>query len=696
MSSPPRRRSARIASSSKRSKASPSPQLESLTEAEEPTQQDAPRLPTIMSSPVPNPKTPSSASPFKVAMSEMHPSRVHPTTAAPSSALRHGFTDIDYTAPPAAMGQNTPSKTTVPSADFTFRYVRPTGEKSDGDSQLGPAARKMMEELREEAAQIKAQLAADRARELAEKAETADGRKIAAAKGKAGRYSAAHLAEFKKMDSIEGHPSAYRAAPGRFTPVKNVTPLKHGVKRSQSKANLDEPDSTHAKTVPSRFQVRLVEQTSAAPESPSKRIRQRIEDDTSTFRPLSRDGSSIPRPKSSGNDSLRSAIPRSQTLGNLSTPTKSSMARTDSVKSTVNLMKSPSKSGLGQARSFSARLGGAFMRAPTKPELGENLRSPGEKGFGGLGKSATSSNLAQFESNIPTHVQTPGRFDRVKSILKRQVSGPKSKPSETLSPFKTPSHHASLEKMLPPVPLTTPGRKHDRHVAFTPETKRAAMVQNSPSPIKSSIPRSTTLAKLPVPELTISSTTKVKAQKGEVAYPDLSSYEAGETKQQSPPESVPSTFTFRSDHTISFNSSPSKGFGSALGQASLRHVRESTLPPVRMPGAFPRNSEVSPNKENDDPAATSGIPHGLPNKKRCRVGADEDEEDEGAKRGMKKLRKDAPAAEGHAVVAPRLVGQTSPAKKSMTPGSRTPSPQKKKTGLSMSRLNMLARPKIRK
>ncbi|KAI1268470.1 hypothetical protein F5Y18DRAFT_375502 [Xylariaceae sp. FL1019] len=696
MSSPPRRRSARIASTSKRSKASPSPQLESLTEAEEPAQQDAPRLPTIMSSPAPHPKTPSSASPVKVPMSEMHPSRVHPTTAPPSSALRHGFTDIDYTAPPAAMGQNTPSKTTVPSSDFTFRHVRSTGESSDGESHLGPAARKMMEELRGEAAQIKAQLAADRARELAENRESADGRKIAAAKGRAGRYSAAHLAEFKKMDSIEGHPSAYRAAPGRFPPVKNVSPLKHGVKRSQSKANLNEPDSPDAKTGPSRFQVRLVEQTSATSESPSKRIRQRIEDDTSTFRPMSRDGSSIPRPKSSGNDSLRSAIPRPQTLANISTPTKSSLARTNSVKSAVNLMKSPSKSGLGQVRSFSARLEGAFTRSPTKPELGQDLRSPGKKGFGGLTQPATASNLAQFEGNNPTHVQTPGRFDRVKSILKRQVSGPKSKPSETLSPAKTPSHHASLDKMLPPLPLTTPGRKHDRRVAFTSETKRAAMAQNSPSPIKSGIPRSTTLAKLPAPDFTTSSKTIGKTQKGEVMYPDLSAYGAVETKQQSPPESVPSTFTFRSDHTISFRSSPSKGFGSAHGQASLRHVRESIIPPARMPGAFPDKPEVSLNKENDDPAATSGIPHGLPNKKRSRAGTDEDEEDEGAKRGMKKLRKDAPAAEGHAVVAPRLVGQTSPAKKSMTRGSLTPSPQKKKTGLSMSRLNMLARPKVRK
>ncbi|KAI1321270.1 hypothetical protein F5Y16DRAFT_389091 [Xylariaceae sp. FL0255] len=746
MSSPPRRRSARIASSSKRIKASPVPQLSSLTEFDEQPIKERPSqfLTAIMSSPIPAPHTPS-ALPVKAPMSEMHPSRVHQTTAPPSSALRHGFTDIDYTAPPV-LADKTPSKTPASTFDFTFS-VRPNGE-----SKLGPEAQKMMEELRGQAAMIKAQLTAERERERAERGESDDGRKIAAAKGKAGRYSAAHLAEFKKMDSIEGHASAFRAAPGRFNPLKAITPLKPGIKRSQSKANLEEPDSARGfkMTSTTRVPVKFGDESSKALEGPSKRTRHRIEDDTSTLRPVSRegkptirpvsrdgfsaiptirpvsrDGSSIPRPKSSGNDSIHSGIPRSQTLTNLSTPTKASLARSNSIK-TPTIVKSPSKPELGSVSSFSAKVDSSIIRSPSI------IRTPSKKVFGSLKKSATISNL-DASRNIPTHVQTPGRFDRVKSILKRQFSGDKAQSSttnSTLTASKTPYQ----DKTLPPVPLTTPGRKHDRHVAFTPDTKRAVVAQNSPSPVKSSIPRATTMSAIPAPKSTLSDSTYGQHKDGDVAYPDLSAYEAKESKTLPPaPPSIAGTFTFRSDHTIQFDSSPSKGFGSHLGQSSVRQVRDSSIPPVRMPGGFPRTSEVlspimssnkenddpllvpgikhglsnkkrhvageesptmSSNKENDDPVLVPGIKHGLSNKKRHRAGEDDEDEDEGAKRGMKKIRQEAP--EGHAVVAPRLVSATSPAKKTPVRPIATPGSQKKKkAGLSLSRLNMLARPKVR-
>ena len=121
-----------------------------------------------------------------------------------------------------------------------------------------------------------------------------------------------------------------------------------------------------------------------------------------------------------------------------------------------------------------------------------------------------------------------------------------------------------------------------------------------------------------------------------------------------------------------------------------------------MPGSFPSASEASPNKENADPLTRKSIPHGMTNKKRHRAGEDdeEDNEDEDAKRGRKKLRKHTPVPEGQALFTPKLATPASPAKKAVgsargsTP--QTPSPQKKKTGLSLSRLHMLAQPKIRK
>ncbi|RYC58994.1 hypothetical protein CHU98_g7200 [Xylaria longipes] len=636
-------------------------------------------------------------------MSEMHPSKVHQTMGPPSSGLRNGFTDIDYTKTPMqTLIQNTPSKTPVPSSAFTFRSAGPSG-----DRELGPEARRMMDSLRDDAAAIKAQLVAERARERAER-KSSEGRKIAAARGKSRRFSAAHIAEFKKMDSIEGHASSFRGAPGRFTPVKAttttpampITPLKPGVKRSQSKANLDEPDSARPKTVPPRLLSRSIEKM--LPPRAAKRVRQHMEDDASTRRPVSRDESSIPRPKSSGNDSLSTGIPRSQTLGNLMTPTKSSLARTKSLKApTITLVRSPSQPDLQKISSFSAKVGTALARSPSKADLEPLARSPSKKHFGLVWGS--SYNPGSESSSVPSRIETPGRFGRIKSILKRQSSGTKPKsgiPQLAASASKTPTRPGVTEDMFPSVPLTTPGRKHDRRVNFTPDTKIAAMAQDSPSPVKSSIPRSTTLSKLPAPKFTAGGKGAInqKSTTGEVTYPDLSAYQVDGDESEHLSESVPGTFTFRSDHTIQVDNSPSKGFGSAAGQASLRQVRKSAASSTKMPGSFPRIPEASPNKENDAPLTHNGIPHGMSNKKRHRASSDEDDDDEEFKRGAKKLRKNPSVAEGHALVAPRLLGRASPGKKALGTTPQTPSPQKKKkkTGLSLSRLQMLAQPKIRR
>ncbi|KAI0548129.1 hypothetical protein F4679DRAFT_552047 [Xylaria curta] len=705
------RRSARIASASKRSKDSPAPQqlapvVETNDACETPTKPSSRTGRKVASSPMPGPVTPSGTAPPKLAMSEMHPSKAHQTMAPPSSALRNGFTDIDYTKTPMqAMIQNTPSKTPIPSSAFTFR-----APGLGGDHGLGPEARSMMDAIREDAVAIKAQLAAERARKRAEEErKSSEGRKIAAAKGKSRRFSAAHMAEFKKMDSIEGHASSFRGAPGRFTPVKAttttatsglpVTPLKPGVKRSQSKANLDEPDSARPKTVPRSLLSRSTEKV--LPPHAAKRVRQHKEDDASTRRPVSRDESSIPRPKSSGNDSLSTGIPRSQTLGSLMTPTKSSLARTHSLKTpTITLVRSPSQPDLQKINSFSARVGTALARSPSKTDLELLARSPSKKHFG-LKWGASNSSAS---SSVPSRVETPGRFGRIKSILKRQPSGTKPKsgiPQFTASAAKTPTRFGVTQDMFPSVPLTTPGRKHDRHVDFTAETKKASMTQDSPSPVKSSIPRSTTFSKVPALKFTAGGKGAVnqKSTTGEVTYPDLSAYQVDGDEPEPLPESVPGTFTFRSDHTIEVDSSPFKGFGSAAGQASLRQVRPSTGPSAQMPGSFPPASEASPNKENDAPLTYNGIPHGMTNKKRHRASSDEDEDDvddEGSKRGAKKLRKHTPVAEGQALMAPRLVGRASPTKKALGSMPQTPSSQKKKKGLSLSRLQMLAQPKIRR
>ncbi|KAK0737126.1 hypothetical protein B0T21DRAFT_364506 [Apiosordaria backusii] len=695
------RRSARLASAQKAPKTSlEAPVLAAVAERDDSPGDGAAVQNTdaVVASPAPAP-TPASAtlpatpsgkvSRIKPPATEMHPAKYHPTMAPPSSGLRLGFTDIAKPtssrsdALPGAI-QTTPSKIAVPSSPFTFS--RP----GLLDMKLGPDAQRMMDEIRGEAAKIKVQLAAKREAEMAEE-EQINGRKIAPAKGKAGRFSSAHMNEFKKMDSIENHPSAFRAQ------LTRMTPLKPGVKRSQSKANLDEPEHTRSKQPTPISTIPKAKQRVEEAESPVKRARQHIEEDATTQRPISRDGSSIPMPKSASTMGL----PRSKSnLASLMTPTKSSLAR-----STSTIAKTPVR--------------GSLLRSPSKPTLG------------GLTRSATTSNIAtvtavEKETTETVEVKSPkatetvevkspkSRFEQVKSLFRRsQASATKPKstiPMPSVLGSKTPAP-PRLEKELPPIPMTTPARKLTKRVAFTPETQRTALAQNSPSPVKSSVP--VPAARQPLGEVHYPSLDGVLAEQSaeDVAYPDLTAVRPlpelpTDTKISSPEPSVPGTFTFRSDHTISFGG-PSSSFGSSPGQASIRPVRPSILPSENMPGSFPRSASVTvSNKENEAPRTVFvALPHGMTNKKRHRVTSDEEEEEaerEAADRAAKK-RKQVP--EGDALLAPRLTGAS--AKRTMSASPRklpipsrapgTPSPVKKKTGgISLSRLQMLSRPKVRK
>ncbi|KAK5663880.1 hypothetical protein OQA88_86 [Cercophora sp. LCS_1] len=719
------RRSARLAKAS--TPALEPPSLASVAEREDAPPEKAPRsLDAVVSSPM-VPKTPKGSSPLKPPVSEMHPSRAHQTMAPPSSGLRLGFTDIKPVSArddklPAAV-QSTPSKIVPPSSDFTFSFAR----RANADLKLGPEAQRMMEELREQAQRIKADLAAKHEAEKAEEEEN-NGRKLARAKGKAGRFSAAHMAEFKKMDSIANHPSAFRAQLS-----KTSTPLKAGIKRSQSKANLDEPESVWSKQ-PTPASTFSKPKPLAFPDAPSvaKRARQHIDDDASSSRPISRDGSSLPRPKSAA---VGAAVAQSKpTLGSLMTPTKSSLARSSGAKTPghATLMKSPSKSTLS-----------GIPRSATTNSIPTTAKEVGKV------------EKKEEKDAIPTPrvIKSPtSRLDKVKSLFQRTMASPaRSKgaiPAPPMPGSKTPAPARAIKEALTAqAPMTTP-RKLTKRVAFTPETKRAALAQNSPSPIKSGIPLSKSRRALgevyyPTLESVIAKDSEEAAEDA-VAYPDLSTKhplpEPPVKESAKPASIVPAaagTFTFRSDHTIKFHSA-SPSFGSSPGQSSVRSVRPSILPTEAMPGSFPSSimmtspkkeneaprertifkaiphglsakkrsrssaddEEVSPNKENEVPQEKTvfkAFPHGMANKKRTRVSTDEeDAEIEAAERAAKKRRQET-VPEGDALLAPRLLAsgkkQLASPSKSFLGG--TPSSMKKR-GISLSRLNMLARPKMRK
>ncbi|KAJ4420961.1 hypothetical protein N0V82_004003 [Gnomoniopsis sp. IMI 355080] len=688
-----RRRSARLASAmqtpSKTKKTATTSSLDSVAEREEsPADNTIQSLAAVMSSPIQKPpQTPSDAVVIKPPKSEMHPAKYHNgTMPAPSSALRLGFTDIKAkttATPGVGPHQSTPSKSNVPSSPFAFSFGSNTATASDNN--LGPEALRMMNEIREQAVKIKAELVAQRQQE-GKQDEQINTRKIAKPKGKAGRYSDVHI---------------------------NVKSLK----RTQSKANLDDAQTPRSKTAAQNVSVKSAKKVHTPDEvtdSPAKRVRQHLDDDASTNRPVSRDGSNIPRPKTPGKDSR--GIPRAKTLANLMSPTQASLARAAAAKTPTTA-----------ARSL--------------------LRSPSKINLTGLKKSSTttfhheSEDVKMEDAPPAAKMRSTSLSDRVKSMFAKHKSAASvskySIPKPVATTSKTPAP-ARTQKDFPPAPFTTPGKRVAQRGDFTPAPKHAALAQNSPSPVKTGIPRckaASSLVNYPSLDAVL------EGHAGDtVSYPDLSGVRplprlasepgASSSASESPrepvlPPAAPGTFTFRSDHTIRFGSDSPKGFGGHLGQSSVRQVRPSMAPPgsgtsspfpvVPAPNsAAPRGKENVPPYLQQSKHTSSFDPktfaHGVSSKKRHRVEDDEEEaEREAAERAAKKAKSRA-VPEGEALVAPRLASarkpngirtpskimKRSPFKSGIPSAAASPSVGHRSGSISLDRLAYLAQPKQRK
>lgn len=624
---------------------------------------------------------------------EMHPSKAHHSTAEPSSAARLGFADIPSASKRGSLGpvgQGTPSKINVmPTSNFSFAMSNPvTG------IQLSSEAQKIMAELQGEAAKIKANIVAERQAKAASM--EAGGRRIAKPKG---RFSAAHTAEFDKMDSIENHASAWRAS--RFTP--SVA----GVKRSPSKSSLVEgtptkslirsPSKTKLNEPAEQPRRNLKRKSSAAnlDRAPSVSPRKAHNPPTSATQARGQprpDLASAKRVKKDKNDDASSNRP-----GRLNTATPRSINKPlPKAPSVISRLMSPTKSSRAHVATTS-KIATPIVSTPSKTVYG-SLFKP------------TAAAASSAGTDNKRRIITPSRFSKVKSILRAQnstESGSRSAIPRPLPTSLTPAPPRTT-KELPPLPQTTPRRKMAKRVTFTPDTKRAALSQLSPSPLRIGILKfGSTLRGALKQEEPLSGPT--------VAYPDLSAFSGLLNADQESESPGPGTFSFRSDHTIEFKDISQKGFGSSRGQSSVRQVRDSV---PGMPGSFPTGPPPPPSthedKENkapvESPNKLSGVSHGLTNKKRNRPSSDEeDAEREAAERASKKQKSaHTPLTSARSVSATpasnkraRTVGGTyTPSRMaaSQTPSSQTPasaSPAKKRMGMSLSRLNMLARPKNR-
>jgi hypothetical protein len=599
---------------------------------------------------------------MRPAVEEMHPSKAHQsTTKQPDSGLVLGFNPVkrDSAGKPIKenAATNTPSKviSSPPSkldsaSKFDFRF-------STDDSKLSDEARKLMVSVREDVARIKAQMVLEKGEQQRKDQDTVDGRKIAMPKGKAGRFSDAHMTEFKKMDSIAGHPSAFRAQPGRFQPVEK------SLKRKSSKACLDEPEQ---KPSPSKV-----------PLGGTKRVKRSDGPDTSTVRPPAE----IATPKKTVLQSSRPPIRNNS----LMTPTKSSVARFASARSSKTSM-IPSLN-----RSPASRL-----TAPRTPKTDFNPR---------LKKSLPS--LGNLKSILKRR-QPLFSTDPSKVAAGTHLAAPSFNPDINLKDFPTASFGADSQ---------TPSPK--KRVDFTSSTKsRYEIPQPSPSPSK--IPAA-----------------RGDAASSDVVYPTLPSLTPDSTKAD-----TPTIRRVRDSANATQPASPLANFPSIShgisnkkrhnDNGSPKPSEKVSKPPVTLLGltnesrnmlAVPhgiKNKKRQREEDGDSDApskeisrsdffnsakkspttALLAVPHGINHKKRQRV--DDDVETENIppattptdeQRSVKRLK--ASPIKMNPVSPSPLKSRGVTPKRMASSRVGTPNTASKKGILSLSRLNMLSKPKPR-
>ena len=555
-------------------------------------------------------QTPQTASRIYPSKEEMHPSKVHQSTIKEPRSVFQLNASAGTSPTKSVMEQDTPTKLTStlpghmssPTFDFSF---------AGQDSSLSAEAQKIMDSVREEAAKIKAQMQSERDKQKEQDGETnqlygVGGRKIAQAKGKSGRFSDVHKQQFRKMDSIAGHASTWK------TKLQaNVTSLK----RSKSKAGLDDPErglpsSKSFKSLNASNTSERLENT-----SPSKRMRKDYNGDTSAARPVSQDD------KVKDESTPGRSRPQGGTLPSaVTTPTKSSLARSASVKSLKTPTMIPSLSRSNSTKS---------VASPVRP------------------KTEGSNRYLSFS-----------KIGNMKSILHRAPPKFSDDPHKVAAGTHLPTKEKmDLDKALPSLPATPSNGPTIKHVNFSPSTKSLSSLASAfpskiPScPTTSHGPAITTQAPISYPNLP---SPNVTARAPRTPKP------SNNTTPQAPATAPPSAFTFRAPTSLSFPKS-------APHTPTIRQVRPSGIT-TPLPSAFSDISALPSGKkrrheddENVDPAH-------------------ETEEDE---RPAKKARS------GNGL-------DVSPSKQAASKARMGTKIPKMKGGLSLGRLNVLARPKERR
>jgi hypothetical protein len=464
--------------------------------------------------------TPTNRTPIKPSGDEMHPALHHASTAKPLDEARWlGFQSLGaHTAPPKAAGvaPGTPSKTPAVASrsnapalesspsSFRFQFKSPFS-KATGASKLGelsPSTRNLLKKPVVGATPGRAIFGAN---EFTSKADITPARKKAEPKGKVARFSDVHMEQFKKMDSVANHPSAWRL---KKTPSKPDLPKPEAnkLKRTQSKMDLAELSTKPAaalKRTQSKMDIAEPSKGRTAVQAPQPKIGAAESSSKILPTPLKRTqskvdltGSSLPRSQStvrlvasqqSANDPAPKRVKRTEADDAATTRPKSSESNTEAAASKLPVpprkitsqtalprlaarLMTPTKSSLARAQSQTVKATKTTSMIPQSPARTlfssnqlRNLRDGARESM-----QQAKRNLQQVRSIL----RTPNRKfsdDPVKIAAGTHMSPP---PESALNPGP------------PTVPATAPVKKH---VNFRESTFLRAVpedVTKSPSPMK--------------------------------------------------------------------------------------------------------------------------------------------------------------------------------------------------------------------
>ncbi|RMD44789.1 hypothetical protein DV735_g361, partial [Chaetothyriales sp. CBS 134920] len=686
----------------------------------------------------------------KPSRGEMHPKTVHPTTAEPDSGFKLGFVDIDKSQRQSMGGQNTPSKTSVPIAKAVpspgaAPAARPTTASAfqftfNSESQLSEDAKKLMAQVRADAAKIKTELVAEREaqeRKDQDAEQMFDGpgagaRKIAQPRGKAGRFSDVHMAQFRKMDSIANHPSAFRARPGY------IRPTAQSLKRSGSKAELDAPErprtagkgaAGHLAPPPPSFVGRSasaspfksVPQTSTGNENmnQAKRARRSELEDVSASRPATADEAAPPlaptglaKSRSTVLFPTKASLARSGGAGAATQAKPSMLPRSNSARS-VKPTSTPNRprfssasvsrftSKLLEARKEAQNCATAQSAARTKPlpPLPTEAPMTPTKAAPVRQPAASASRLPTL-SGLRSILRSPQKTAGTGLVAKPGVTVPESAKKVDFTPSVKSRYAVKLAAASPsPAKMLREQDGGDKRGPIVPYDPAAYVVEADSDETWEEEDASSPIDYPVLPPIDLSDQAdsfihKARGHTGRESGEFKSIFTTLHPSNHNPPATLASA-----------SPALNKPHATANGKQGVRSPSKSTIRRVRL-------SEVTASAQPLEDRSVAIMAHGLPAKKRRRASDSVEppevekrsrHNNEGCRRGGKRARMTLLIDETKENKAPQTQDMTtkSAAKKSAAREQAAKHARDRKTrgkslvGLTTSRLNALARPKSR-